>query len=336
MAKPASTNPMTQLYRRLNEAGLQDRYVRKVILPYWWDDVIAESPSGYAQAVGFVSSVLGIAPSAVRADGPISLESVPAYFKVRSDVDRQEVSWPAAISLRAAQLSARSCVGSSTRLPSALSTRETLLANHPWIDLEVLLEFCWTAGIAAIHVSNLPSSKTMDGMAACVDGRPVIVVSRRANSPGRLLFILAHELGHVARGHTDADARFDELIESSSVDVAENEATEYAFELLVGSSSPTFPAPAKGATVEFVAKLARSFASDARVYPPTIVLGWAWTGKLSWATASNVLRHIEEDAMAPALFHRHMFGHLDLALLNEDESEFLLRTTGANASDDGL
>ena len=37
----SATNPMADLYRRLRAVGLTRPYVRKMILPDWWDDRVA-------------------------------------------------------------------------------------------------------------------------------------------------------------------------------------------------------------------------------------------------------------------------------------------------------
>ena len=39
-------NPMTQLYRRLADAGFNRPFIKDVVLPDWWEDEIAETPVG--------------------------------------------------------------------------------------------------------------------------------------------------------------------------------------------------------------------------------------------------------------------------------------------------
>ena len=56
----SATNPMADLYRRLGAVGLTKPYVRKMILPDWWDDQVAENPAGYAEGLSFLSRHLGL------------------------------------------------------------------------------------------------------------------------------------------------------------------------------------------------------------------------------------------------------------------------------------
>lgn len=51
--------PMVTLYRHLDELGFSEQRVREV-LPDWWEDEIAQNPSGYAQALVIISRALGV------------------------------------------------------------------------------------------------------------------------------------------------------------------------------------------------------------------------------------------------------------------------------------
>lgn len=61
------TNPMEGLYARLRKRGMSESFVRSVGLPDWWDDEAAMTPAGYAEALGYISSRLGIPMGVLRA-----------------------------------------------------------------------------------------------------------------------------------------------------------------------------------------------------------------------------------------------------------------------------
>ena len=65
----------------------------------------------------------------------------------------------------------------------------------------------------------------MDGFAARIDGRPVIVVCRRDRFCARILFIVARELGHLFLGHLDSNSTLvDEAMERNTRDDEEESA----------------------------------------------------------------------------------------------------------------
>jgi hypothetical protein len=53
-------NPMTQLYSRLGGVGFPRKYLRKIVLPSWWDDEIAHNPAGYTEGLMLLSRNLGL------------------------------------------------------------------------------------------------------------------------------------------------------------------------------------------------------------------------------------------------------------------------------------
>ena len=66
-----------------------------------------------------------------------------------------------------------------------------------------LLSWCWHHDSIVVPLTRLPKSVAkMDGLVANIDGRPVIVISKKQKQPAWLAFILAHELGHIQLGHT--------------------------------------------------------------------------------------------------------------------------------------
>ncbi|MCV5275516.1 ImmA/IrrE family metallo-endopeptidase, partial [Escherichia coli] len=79
----------------------------------------------------------------------------------------------------------------------------------------------------------------MAGLALMRHGRPVIVLTQ-PQKYGYMLLDLAHELGHIARGHLNAEngqCHIDAKIENASTDNIEKEANEFAFQVISGQKS---------------------------------------------------------------------------------------------------
>jgi hypothetical protein len=173
----------------------------------------------------------------------------------------------------------------------------------------------------------------MDGLASVRGGHSAIVLCKNARHSAWLLFILAHELGHIVRGHINSDGVLvDEQVERSSTDAEEKAANAFALELLTGDSeSQVFPVGAKVSA----RALARA-ASQAGVYehidPGHLVLNCAHQmGSDFFAVANAALNLLELHADAVGLVRSKMLAHLDKSLLSEDTYEFILRATGAGA-----
>jgi Zn-dependent peptidase ImmA (M78 family) len=90
-----------------------------------------------------------------------------------------------------------------------------------------------------VDVAQFPHrSKKPDGMAVRVGSRYAIVLCRNHRYSAWPLFILAHELGHIARGHLKQDGLLvDDDNWATDVEGAEKEANDFAVKLLTGNRS---------------------------------------------------------------------------------------------------
>lgn len=191
-----------------------------------------------------------------------------------------------AMSVAAARLVARATRTTwSAPLPSASDFRSEILGstNAGWVDFSLLAAHLWNRGIPVVHLPNLPvKAKGMDGLVTRVEGRPVIVLNRDQPRSDWMLFVLAHECGHVGRGHLpeeDGTAFVDndiaeESTESGSTADEEAEANEYAQALLVESGG-LLGFNSRIPTAEQFADLAIRFGREHRVSPGHIVLNAA-------------------------------------------------------------
>src|SRR4051812_10148348 len=105
-------------------------------------------------------------------------------------------------------------------IPDAAEMRQTILQRARWVGLKGLLNYCWSRGMPVLHVNCFPpGAKRPDGFTLRRDGRPVVVLCREEKQPSWLLFILAHELGHLGYGHIPENgALLDEHVEKNQPD----------------------------------------------------------------------------------------------------------------------
>ncbi len=119
---------------------------------------------------------------------------------------------------------------------AAATYRADMLANGAtWVGFAELLNFSWSSGIPVIHCPVKLAGKKPDGIAFKMNGRPVIALCKNAKNSAWLLFILAHELGHIALGHVDDNGMLlDATVNREDTESDEIAADRYATKLLTG------------------------------------------------------------------------------------------------------
>ncbi len=328
-----SQNPMQGLYQRLRSLGFDTPYVRNEAMSDWWDDEAASTPAGYQEGLMLLSRHLGISLRSLQDETqPLELRDFgPCNFKRSPGKTADDLAIPRAICTRAAQIAAASFESSwQGGVPaSGARIRENILSKgKPWVGLGALVDWCWSIGIPVLHISDFPNkTKKMDGMAALVDGRPVIVLCKNQKQNAWLLFILAHELGHVIHGHIEQNGVLvDGEVSSSSEDPQEAEADATAVEILTGDSNCRFHSGGQWLKANELASRAKSYGKENQIAPGHVVLNYCNSkGKNFYGLANNALNIIAPNADAPQLIYEKMVAHLDWGGLPEDSSEFLKR-----------
>lgn len=330
------SNPMNDLYVRLEDAGIDESYVRNFILPEWWSDEIAESSTGLLEGIGYIAKHLGIEPSVLRdEERSLSARNVAgARFKLRADVEADDVTWAQSIAVRAGEMAAH-----AAKMPFQLSSEESapsirnrILENGAkWVDLEHLLCFCWNSGLPVLHVPEVPGNK-MDGMVVGAEDRPVIVLSKNHSQKAWLLFILAHELGHVVEDHLEqGDVLVDEEYTPDSSDPLEQEANRFAVELLSGD--PDFEVVWPLMKAEILAEQAKGFANEHQMAPGAAVLNFTYNHpKRPWGLANATLKELRPEADAPGMIRSSLQENLDWSSLPSESADFLARVSGIDRS----
>lgn len=321
---------MDNLLERLERKGIQAQYVRDHALPAWWDVELEEDPTVVAEAAGYIAKRLGLDIASVFSpNAPIQFKGkTQTKFKKRSNTDERSLEVAQGLALRVAEIVqyATPVTYESCSL-SADEIRRRLLMDDPAVCLQNLIRFCWSIGIPVIHYANLPQgSKKVDGLVACFNEQPVIVICCSKKSYAWLSFILAHELGHILRGHVNGSIFIDEDIAKEEQDSEEVEANEFAAMLLLG----TFKSHIwqKIRYPQILMSQAKTLATQHQIDPATVCLNYAWQTK-DWGTGMSAVNHLEKKANAPALINRYLTQQLDWERLDRDSQDYLRLVTGA-------
>jgi len=240
MPTASSKSPLAGLFRRLKKVGYDQPFLRLAVLPDWWDDQLADNATAWAQMQLRVAQRLSL-PLADLMDAakPLSIAGTGKFRLKRAKTATQRaVVAPGMIAAHNAVHLVAPHLPEMPDLPANLTAaglRQWVLNRNSTVDLGGLVEAGWIHGIAFFHFSPLPTRK-FAGMAYYEGDRPVVVLASGHDEPPRLAFHLAHEIGHVIRGHVKpggpilAEASFD----SAGEDQDEREADMDALELLTG------------------------------------------------------------------------------------------------------
>jgi Zn-dependent peptidase ImmA (M78 family) len=225
---------MSDLYDRLADIGFPKRYIKKQILPDWWTDEVDATSGVLTEGALYISRRLNLdMRSLLGVDGKPVFEP---RFKLKVGTNKEQLLIPCALSARIAETISYACLQPYQAIDelSVSAIRQQILTKQKVVDLEGVLDFCWQIGIPVIHFSEFPSGvHKFHGMVAYFYNRPVILVSLKDISQARLLLIIAHELGHILKGHIDRDGI---LVDDSD----ESEANQIAAELLLGRSGISY------------------------------------------------------------------------------------------------
>jgi IrrE N-terminal-like domain len=322
------------LYRRLREVGFSKPYLTKIAaLPTWWDDKLAENPAGYAQCLISLSRHLGLDIKSLQDEcAPVRLKDFGiCKYKKRVGTTEDELLLSRVIATRASQLAAAAVDRAYEPVLPACDLRQKILEDAPWVGFEQLLDYCWSTGIPVLHVNLFPKgAKRPEGFTLRVSGRPVIVLCREETQPSWQLFILAHELGHVAKGHVPENgAVLDEKVDDNEPDNEEDEADQFAIELLTGKTGTTIGVSGRWPNAGKLAQISEAFGRRNQVDPGHVVLNYAHSMPESnfYPVARSALKHLFPNADAIGLVRDRLAANLDWDRLPEDSSEFLMRMT---------
>lgn len=316
------------LFQRLRPLGYDEKFIRRVVLPDWWEDSLAEVPANRALAEMAIARHLGLPLAALRQ--PDSLLDFPALpnvcLKRAKDATFDEVKAAIFVAKHAAELTAENIkeLPPFAGILTAAQVRSLILHRHDRVTLASLLEFCWAKGIIVIHLSLLPKlTRKIQGMALFIDQHPVVVLASGHDAPPRLAFHLGHELGHLFLNHVKPGEGLlaDGDLNNPDENPEEKQADEFACEVLTGNKSPVFDST-YNLRGQDLAEAARKFGSEHQIDPGTVALCYGYYKKL-FGSAQAALNILEQDQGAHQLIAQALQDHLDVDNLPESSERFL-------------
>jgi len=318
------TNPMSSLYARLGKRGVNKVFVKR-LLPEWWDDGLAGTPSALLQAQMIIASGMNFELQTLRdPSAEIQFKTAHRKFKFSKAVEKESIQLSAEYATGMAKLAAQAMRSAYTSPPpDPVHIRKGILATHACVDLHALLDYCGKCGIPVLHISDLPGNK-MDALAIRQNGRTAIVLCKKASAPF-LLFHLAHEIGHIALGHLgDGDGTLiDAQISSSDMDADERAADSFAIQLLNGSDV-RYQSASRLVNAAMLASSAIEYGRQSRIDAGHIVLNYAHAMN-SYPLANAAIKLLPAEVQDAAIVNDMLRSNLDMEALSDDQSSMLVR-----------
>jgi hypothetical protein len=317
---------MRGLLSKLDMAGIPPSFAKKM-LPSWWEDEVASDPAGLQQAQLYLARAFNIDLKSLVEEGvqPRFRASLRKY-KLSRNVSEEMVSVGANYVTGISRVAMRGYAAEQRRPPSdAIKLRNAILEKHQCVSLPALLEWCAGAGIPVLHIEKLPGKK-MTGLVVRDGGRFAIVLSKKGH-PAYLLFHLAHEIGHIAKGHLASDGFVaDEKIDAKSGDQDEKEADAYAICLLNGGEI-RYRAGGVIRNGHALCKAAMAKGKETRVDAGHIIANYGFNQDRH-AMANIALGDLGEPSQGGSLINAAFFSSLDRDLISDDQLDLLKVATG--------
>lgn len=260
--------------------------------------------------------------SLVSATEPLKFLGAQRKFKLNKNVEEQDVSISAHYATAIAKVALKACDARQMAVPSdPVELRNAILQSYKCVSLEALLAWCNQAGIPVLHIDKLPGKK-MTGLVVREDNKFAIVLSKKA-TPSHHVFHLAHELGHIARGHLSGDGFVaDQNIGGSdNGDADEKDADAYAIRLLNGKSV-AYRASFKIRNGKALYTAAQNTAEHEKIDVGHIILNYCFAQGVM-GMAATALREIPGESDGATVINQAFFKTLDSSLLSEDQLNLL-------------
>lgn len=330
-----TVNSMATIYKKLKGLGYKQDAVKE-LLPEWWDDSIASTPSGLQQTSLIMGKLFGIRPESLwTADKSIAL-SLPQErkFKHQTNVSSNSLDIACALAYASARLVLRAYkpVYRPELFISAIELRTRILQTQSYPNLSALLTYCEQVGIPVIYLTCLPTgAKKIAGFAFEIDDRPVIVVAR-TQKHGYLLFDVAHELGHISLGHVRGNkCVIDEKINENGQDndADEADANAFALSVITGSSDCKIVNKGRYLTGQQLALSSLEYGTKNSIDPSHTVLNYGHSTK-QWSVAQIALTIMGQNKISDQDYIRQsLFSLIETNELSEDDLAVLHRYCGA-------
>jgi len=339
------TTPNRQIdmiFGSLESAGFP-RSLQNVLLPEWVTPEVLSDTAASSEIAAILAKRLGLLTSPLFAASP-QVESLRRRdIKYKRSIPNKSKNLTAATSIA---VSVAEAIASACRVEfrpfvgNADALRKEVLTSFPgnWLGLRNLLMTCWSHGVPVIYLAELGQDVgKMDGTVVYTDSRPVIILSKASQLWAWQLFILAHEVAHVALGHVAPDEiLIDEKLSEDSYALKDNDLDEraadmFALKLLNGRSDATYTTSVNQVNSAELADAAYQLGKAQHIDPGHIVLNFAHRSE-NWNVGYAAAKVLQgENPPAPMVIDEAMWREIDVEALPPDTVEFLSRVTGSDS-----
>ena len=321
-----------QIYSRLRAARIDKPYLKRFVLPDWWDDSVAETKMGFRELALRIARAFSIDVRVLLdPEAAIQLSSARCLFKSNVGSNKDGFATAVSLSMHAASLAAQACSANYVNVErtNPEEIRNSILCGGAsCVGLAELTKWCWRNGIPVLHLPEFPTAANKPhGMLLRANGRPVIVMCKNVKFPAWLLFILAHELGHLIAGHLEKFvAIVDESVsEAFSEDSVEEEANRNAIAILTGDPNLRFSKTGRWPSAMQLAQFAVQTGHKKCIDPGHVVLNYSHVmGREQIAVANAALKQIEGHRNGPQILRNILAENLQWQLIPEEREAHVL------------
>ncbi|TKJ40667.1 hypothetical protein CEE37_06805 [candidate division LCP-89 bacterium B3_LCP] len=313
------------LMRRLSKAGFDRDFVRRSILPDWWDDSCEQDIDLLTDIEIRVTRFLEISLNNVR-DTMMTLHP-PSYpnarLRRRRDIekDRLEPAIHSALQISGAVVRSSSLINLQSRSlpPDGLEWRNDIKPSGDAVTLDEILSDLWSRGIPIVPLQFLPSP-SFQGLACIVEDHPVIVLGHKFDEPGRVAHFVAHEVGHIAANDCAPDQPIvdeqEDIVDLSDIEI---NADRFATRFLVGQEElPDID----GSDFRNLAENAINIEEKTGADASAIIFAWASQTR-DYSMATMAVRALYRGSGARQLLRKHFDSNVDLNLAAESDRALL-------------
>ncbi len=312
-----TTRSVSTLLHRLSRAGFKRDFVRLAILPDWWSESFESGNNLLPDLELRVARFLGMTVANVRDPShPLAFPTVHSTVLRRAaNVNTEQLRPAIHAARRVAEAVVRNmCTSRTSTIPAIPEHwRRELVSGKTPVALEGMLHDLWKRGIPVIPMECLPSP-SFQGLAAIIEGHPVIVIGQKHDAPGRVGFFVAHEAGHIAAGDCRADKTIvDEEETTSDWSELETRADRYASDVLLNGVSAD---KLTGHDYRELAANAYSIESETGAEAGALIFHWARQNG-DFSTASRAVGALYQNRGARQTMRRLLVENVNL----DDTSE---------------
>lgn len=324
---------MSALYKKLARLGFNKKHIREYGLPSWWNDQLNDKPLAVLEGAGYIANNFKIdLKSLLTPEEEVKFNPSPhTKFKQHNSQNKEHPYLAQRLASRVAELISYGTNIEYKNLPNDAQTiREEILSNHKTVNLESLLDYCWTKGIAVGYFNNFPKqTKKFAGMIQWQENCPVIILSVNHKHRAKFTFDLAHELGHLALGHLREGILIDESLEFNSNDDEEKEANHFAVKLLLDKYD-NYLGNYKSQNAEILAQYVKQFVISklSNIEPDAVILNYGWHNKNCFGLAMAALNILEVSTNGQTLINEYLADKLDWDKFNDENYEYLEKALG--------